>query len=67
VNRIMPALHLSQTQVGWLLEAFTLGYTVPQLAAGVLGQRFGARSSLVVAGLMAVAATVTTPLAPLLL
>jgi ACS family glucarate transporter-like MFS transporter len=66
-ERIMPALHLSQMQVGWLLEAFTLGYTVPQLAAGVLGQRFGARSSLFVAGLIAVAATVTTPLAPMLL
>jgi ACS family glucarate transporter-like MFS transporter len=66
-ERIMPALHLSQMQVGWLMEAFTVGYTVPQLVAGVLGQRFGARKTLVVAGLIAVSATVTTPLAPMLL
>jgi MFS transporter, ACS family, glucarate transporter len=66
-ERIMPELSLSQMQIGWLQWAFVLGYTPPQILAGHVGQRFGARRTLIVAGLLAVAATIATPLAPVVL
>jgi ACS family glucarate transporter-like MFS transporter len=65
--RMMPELNLSQMQIGWLESAFVLGYTALQFPGGVLGQRLGARLTLVLIGLLAFVATVATPLAPLLL
>jgi ACS family glucarate transporter-like MFS transporter len=65
--RMMPELHLSQMQIGWLEWAFVLGYAALQFPGGVLGQRLGARATFVVIGLLAFVATVSTPLAPLLL
>jgi sugar phosphate permease len=38
---IMPELHLSQMQIGWLNAAFATCYAFAQLPGGVLGQRFG--------------------------
>ena len=66
-EKIMPALHLSQMQIGWLTASFTTAYALAQLPAGILGQRIGARRIYVIAGTIGVLATVATPLAPLLL
>ena len=65
--RIMPELHLSQMQVGWLMETFTVTYMLLQLPGGVLGERIGARAAYIAVGVVAFIATIVTPLAPLLL
>ena len=65
--RMMPELGLSQMQIGWLETAFIAGYTIMQFPGGVLGQRLGARRTLVLISSVALLATLTTPLAPLLL
>jgi MFS transporter, ACS family, glucarate transporter len=66
-QQMMPALSLSQMQIGWLEWAFVLGYAVFQFPGGIVGQRLGARRMFTVIGLMAFAGTVLTPLAPLAL
>ncbi|HYK99750.1 MAG TPA: MFS transporter [Steroidobacteraceae bacterium] len=63
---MMPRLALSQVQIAWLEQALLIGYTVMQFPGGVLGQRLGARRSFVIISLIALAAYVATPLAPLL-
>jgi len=65
--RMMPDLGLSQMQLGWLETAFLVGYTAMQFPGGVIGQRLGARMMFVLIGLLGFAATIATPLAPLLL
>jgi len=65
--QMMPQLGISQMQIGWLEQAFLVGYTIMQFPGGVLGQRVGARWMFVIIGLVAFAATLATPLAPLLL
>jgi ACS family glucarate transporter-like MFS transporter len=64
---IMPLFHLSQMQLGWMLWAYSLSYTVLQIPAGVLGEREGARATFAAVGLLGALATAATPLAPLLL
>jgi len=64
--RMMPELGLSQMQIGWLETAFIVGYTITQFPGGVLGQRLGARVMLIAISLVAVLATLTVPVAPLL-
>ena len=64
--QMMPQLNLSQVELGWLEQALLLGYTALQFPGGVLGQRLGARRTFVVISLVAVAACVATPLAPML-
>ena len=66
-QNIMPELHLSQMQIGWLNAAFATCYAIAQLPGGVLGQRFGARITYTVVGLVGLIATIATPLAPVLL
>lgn len=66
-QNIMPDLHLSQMQIGWLNMAFATCYALAQLPGGVLGQRFGARLTYTVVGLVGLIATIATPLAPVLL
>ncbi|HXO64518.1 MAG TPA: MFS transporter [Steroidobacteraceae bacterium] len=63
-ERMMPELHLSQLEIGWLEQAFVVGYALFQLPAGVFGQRFGARFSFALFGLVAFSAVIATPLAP---
>lgn len=63
-ERMMPELGLSQLQIGWLEQAFVLGYAIFQMPGGVVGQRLGARRTFVIIGLTAFLATVATPLAP---
>jgi MFS transporter, ACS family, glucarate transporter len=65
--QMMPQLGLTQMQLGWLETALLLGYTFMQFPGGVLGQRLGARLTFILIGLLAFAATLATPLAPLLL
>ena len=65
-ERMMPDLGLSQSQIGWIEEAFVVGYALCQMPGGVLGERYGARRTFAVIGLLAVAATLAMPLAPAL-
>jgi MFS transporter, ACS family, glucarate transporter len=65
--RIMPDLALSQMQVGWLQWAFVASYACLQMPGGIIGQRFGARRTLIVTGVLAVAASTATPIAPFIL
>jgi MFS transporter, ACS family, glucarate transporter len=65
-ERIMPDLHFSQVQIGWLESAFVLGYALFQFPGGILGQRLGARRLFTIIGAVAFLATVLTPLAPVL-
>jgi MFS transporter, ACS family, glucarate transporter len=64
---MMPHLHLTQMQIGWLEWSMLLGYTALQFPGGVIGQRVGARWMFVIIGLIAFVATVGTPLAPIFL
>src|SRR5512137_318307 len=66
-QNIMPDLHLSQLQIGWLNAAFATCYALFQLPGGIIGQRFGARITFVIVGLVGLLATIATPLAPVLL
>ena len=61
---MMPALGLSQQQISFIEQAFVIGYAIFQMPGGVLGQRFGARLTFVVIGLVAFAATIATPIVP---
>src|SRR5258708_5231653 len=65
--RIMPDLSLSQMQIGWLQWAFVVSYACLQLPGGIAGQRFGARRTLFVTGLLAVGAAAAMPIAPTIL
>jgi MFS transporter, ACS family, glucarate transporter len=62
--RMMPDLGLSQLQIGWLEQAFVIGYTLFQLPGGLLGQRVGARVAFTVFGLVGFSAVIATPLVP---
>jgi MFS transporter, ACS family, glucarate transporter len=66
-ERMMPELHLSQLQIGWIEQAFVVGYALFQLPGGLLGQRFGARAAFTAFGIVAFAAVMSTPAAPELL
>ena len=46
---MMAALHLSHTQFGWVLAAFTLGYALMQIPGGWLADRIGSRPLLITA------------------
>ena len=62
--RMMPDLNLSQLQIGWIEQAFVVGYALFQLPGGLFGQRFGARMAFTLFGIVAFAAVMTTPAAP---
>jgi ACS family glucarate transporter-like MFS transporter len=66
-EKIMPALHLSQMQIGWLNAAFACCYALAQVPGGLLGQRYGARIIYTAVGVVGLIATVATPLAPVVL
>lgn len=61
---MMPALGLSQMQIGWMESAFLLGYAAFQLPGGVIGQLLGGRRMFVLISMVAFLATVLMPLAP---
>ena len=62
-----PQLHLSQLQIGVLAQSFVVAYMLMQIPAGVFGQRFGARLTYVLVGLVGFIATIAMPVAPMLL
>jgi ACS family glucarate transporter-like MFS transporter len=64
---IMPTLHISIMQIGWLNAAFTTAYAACQLPGGALGQRFGARIVFTALGIVGLLATLATPLFPVVL
>ena len=66
-KEMMPALHLSQMQIAALAWAFTTAYTLAQVPGSVFGQRYGARLTYVVVGIVGLLATLGTPLAPVVL
>jgi MFS transporter, ACS family, glucarate transporter len=66
-DRMMPALHLTQLQIGWIEQAFVIGYALFQLPGGLIGQRLGARRALTLFGLAAFIAVMMIPVAPDLL
>jgi len=63
-ERMMPELGLSQLQIGWLEQAFVLGYAIFQMPGGIFGQRLGARRTFIIIGLTAFLSTIATPLVP---
>jgi MFS transporter, ACS family, glucarate transporter len=63
-ERMMPTLHLSQMQIGWLEQAFVIGYALFQVPGGVLGQRWGARWTFTGIGALSVITIAVTCAAP---
>jgi ACS family glucarate transporter-like MFS transporter len=61
---MMAQLGLNEVQLAWIFDAFVLGYSIMQFPGGLLGQRFGARLTFVLIGLVAFVAMLATPLAP---
>ncbi|MGB8328059.1 MAG: MFS transporter [Steroidobacteraceae bacterium] len=64
---MMPDLAFSQMQVGLLYWAFVAGYTCLQFPGGLYGQRVGARRAFIVISIVAFAAVLATPTAPMLI
>lgn len=60
-------LRLSDLQIGYVFSAFLIAYTIFQVPAGVLGDRFGPRIVLAISGLSWGATTLLTGLTPGLL
>jgi ACS family glucarate transporter-like MFS transporter len=63
-ERIMPDLSLSQLQIGWIEQAFVVGYALFQMPGGLFGQRFGARRTFVIIGVLACVAMLGTAAGP---
>ena len=61
---IVAALHITQIQIGLLNAAFLTTYTLMQIPAGALGERFGARRTYIAVGIVGLCATLATPLLP---
>lgn len=63
-ERMMPELHLSQQQIGWIMQAFVIGYTLFQLPGGLLGQKLGARAAFTFISFVAFLAMLGTAFTP---
>ena len=63
-EQMMPELNLSEIEMGWVYASFVWGYAISQLPGGVLGQRFGPRRTLMVAGLLWIIASALTGFLP---
>jgi MFS family permease len=59
---IKAALHLSETELGWVAAAFSIPYALLQVFGGNLGERFGARKALFWIALLWGVATLATGL-----
>ncbi len=66
-ERMMPELGLTQVEIGWLLTVFLVSYTMFQLPGGAIGQRWGARRTLVLVSALALVATLATAALPSIL
>jgi MFS transporter, ACS family, glucarate transporter len=65
-ERMMPELGLTQVQIGWIMNGFLIIYAAFQVPGALFGQRFGARLTLSLIGILAVLASVLTAAAPLI-
>jgi len=63
-ERMMPDLSFTQMQIGWLEQAFVIGYAFFQVPGGVFGQRWGARWTFSGIGVLSVFCILSTVLAP---
>ena len=63
-ERMMPELGLSQVQIGWIMNAFLIAYAIFQVPGALFGQRFGARRTMCLIGVLSVIASVATAAAP---
>src|SRR5579871_565307 len=63
-ERMMPELGLSHDAIAYLEQAFVWGYALCQMPGGILGQRLGARRTLVLISLLAFLAAIAMPIAP---
>ncbi len=63
-RQMMPALGLSQQQIGWIFSAFVIGYALFQIPGGWLSDRWGARPVLGLALLWWSCFTALTALVP---
>ncbi len=63
-EQMMPSLHFTQMQIGWVEQAFVFGYALFSIPGGMLGQRFGARWSFLAIGIISVFCIALTVLAP---
>jgi MFS transporter, ACS family, glucarate transporter len=61
---MMPALGISEVQMGWIYAAFPLGYAVGQLPGGMLGERFGPRRVLAILGVLWLLTSAATGVLP---
>ena len=61
---MMPALNLSQIQMGQVFSSFLIGYTLFQIPTGIWGDRRGPKLVLTLAGLTWGIATVLTGIVP---
>jgi ACS family glucarate transporter-like MFS transporter len=66
-ERMMPELGLTQVEIGWLLTVFLVSYTMFQIPGGAIGQRWGARRTLVLVSALALVATLATAALPSIL
>jgi MFS transporter, ACS family, glucarate transporter len=64
-DSIIAALPITQIQIGLLNAAFLTTYTLMQIPAGALGERFGARLTFAVVGVLGFLATLAVPLVPI--
>jgi ACS family glucarate transporter-like MFS transporter len=65
-GQMIPQLGLTQQQIGWVMNAFLIVYAAFQVPGALFGQRFGARLTITLIGILAVIASVLTTAAPLL-
>ncbi len=63
-ERMMPELSFTQMQIGWLEQAFVIGYAIFQIPGGVLGQRYGARWTMLGVGVLSFVCIIATILFP---
>ena len=54
-------LGISNTQAGWLMAQFFISYTIFQLPAGFLGDRFGPRKTLTWGAVISIAGNLLSP------
>jgi ACS family glucarate transporter-like MFS transporter len=66
-ERMIPDLHFSQMWIGWLEQAFVIGYALFQIPGGVFGQRWGARWTFLAIGTVSVVCITATAIVPQLL
>ncbi len=63
-ERMMPELGLTQVQIGWIMNAFLIAYAIFQVPGALFGQRFGARRTMCLIGVLSVIASIATAAAP---